>query len=155
MTASTSVTFTTTLKQFGPNNTGIEVPEEVLAALGRGKRVPVVVGVGGHSYRSTVTPYAGRILIPFSSEQRAATGLTGGETIEVTLTVDEAPREVTVPDDLAAAMAAAPAARAFFDGLSYTNRKSYVTWIEEAKKAETRSARVEKAIELLLAGKTR
>ena len=86
--------FQTILRSFGPNNTGIEVPEEVLAGLGRGRRVKVVATVNGYAYRTSVTPYAGLILIPFSSEHRAATGLKGGEPIEVDLVPDDAPREV-------------------------------------------------------------
>ena len=95
------------------------------------------------------------ILIPFSSEHRAATGLKGGEPIEVDLVPDDAPREVTVPDDLAAALAGEPEAAAFFAGLSYTHRKTYVGWIEEAKRPETRVARVARAVELLRERKTR
>ena len=149
--------FRTTLMQFGPNNTGINVPEEVLAALGNGKRrIKVVVTVNGHSYRSSAAPYGSDlILIPFNAEQRAATGLRGGEEITVDLMLDEAPRVVEVPVDLAAALVAEPQARAFYDGLSYTNQKSFATWIEEAKKAETRTARVERAVAMLRERQTR
>lgn len=147
--------FSTTLLSFGGNNTGIEVPEEVLAALGSARRVKVVATVNGYSYRTSVAPYMGRIMMPFSSEHRAATGLRGGEPIEVELVLDDAPREVAVPDDLVAALAGEAEARTYFDGLSYTHRKAYVTWIEEAKKAETRDARVAKAVEMLREKKTR
>jgi len=147
--------FTTTLRKFGANNTGIEVPEEVLTGLGRGRRVAVVVMVNGYTYRSTVGPAMGMILIPFNAERRAATGLTGGEDIEVELVPDDAPREVDVPADLADAMAGAPGAADFFSGLSYTNQRAYVLWIEDAKKAETRSTRIAKAATMLSEGKTR
>lgn len=43
-------------------------------------------------------------------------------------------------------------ARAFFDKLAYSHRREYVRWIEEAKRAETRTARVAKAIEMLKKG---
>jgi hypothetical protein len=147
--------FTTTLRRFGPNNTGVEVPEEVLAGLGRGRRVKVIATVNGYTYRSSVAPAMGLILMPFSSEHRKATGLSGGETIEVELVPDDGPREVEVPADLTAALEAAPAAAAFFAGLSYTNRKSFVTAVEEAKKPETRAARIAKTVEALSAGRTR
>ena len=149
------MTYTTTLRKFGPNNTGIEVPEEILLGLGRGRRVKVVATVNGYAYRTSVAPAMGLILMPFSSEHRAATGLTGGETIEVDVVLDDAPREVELPADLADALADAPAAAAFFETLSYTNRKTYVTWIEEAKKAETRTDRVAKAVVMLEEGRTR
>ena len=147
--------FTTTLRQFGPNATGIEVPEEVLTGLGRGRRVAVVATVNGYAYRTTVAPYRGLILMPFAAEHREASGLNGGEPIEVELVVDDAPREVEVPDDLAAAIAADGPAAATFAGLAFTHRKAYVTWVEEAKKPETRAARVEKAVAMLREGKTR
>lgn len=147
--------FRTTIRSFGGNNTGIEVPEEVLAALGRGRRVKVVATVNGYGYRTSVAPYMGLILMPFSSEHRAATGLGGGDAIEVELVADDAPREVAVPDDLAQALAAAPGAASFFAGLSFTHRKTYIGWIEEAKKPETRAARVAKAVAMLEAGETR
>jgi hypothetical protein len=143
------MTFRTTLQRFGPNNTGIEVPEEVLAGLGRGRRVAVVATVNGYTYRTSVAPYMGRIVMPFSSEHRAASGLGGGEEIEVELVPDDDPREVVVPPDLATALAGAPEAHAFFTGLSYTHRRSYVLWIEEAKKPATRAARVTNAVTLL------
>ena len=147
--------FHTTLQRFGGNNTGIEVPEEVLTALGRGRRVKVVATVNGYTYRTSVAPAMGRILMPFSSEHRAATGLSGGEEIEVEIVPDDAPREVQVPADLATALEAAPEAAAFFAGLSYTNRRLYVLWVEDAKRPETRAARVAKSVEMLAEHRTR
>lgn len=147
--------FHTTLQRFGESNTGIEVPEEVLAGLGRGRRVKVVATVNGYTYRTSIAPAMGKILMPFSSEHRKATGLTGGEAIDVDVVPDDAPRELAMPDDLAAAVADDPGAEAFFAGLSFTNQRLYVEWIESAKKAETRTARVAKAAEMLRERKTR
>ena len=78
-----------------------------------------------------------------------------GLDLEVDVVADDAPREVVVPADLAEALAAAPAAAAFFQTLSYTNRRLFTSWVEEAKKPETRAARVEKAVAMLREGKTR
>ena len=147
--------FRTTLQRFGANNTGIEVPEEILTALGRGRRVKVVATVNGYTYRTSVAPAYGKILMPFSSEHRAASGLVGGEPIEVEIIPDDAPREVEVPVDLATALAGAPGAAAFLAGLSYTQQRAFVLWIEDAKKPETRSARVAKAVEMLSDHRTR
>ncbi len=138
--------YRTTLMQSGPNNTGVPVPDEVLASFGRGRRVKVRATVNGYTYRTSAAPYAGLILMPFNAEHREATGLRGGEEIEVELVADDEPRAVEVPDDLAAALAGEPEAQAFFDGLSYTNRRAFTLWIESARKAETRTARVEKAV---------
>ena len=139
-----SATFSTTLFQQG-NNTGIEVPPEVIDSLAAGKKPPVVVSVNGFEYRSTVAVMGGRYLIPFSSDKRAATGLAGGDAIEVGLTVDAAPRTVEVPADLAAALESA-GARAAFDALAPSARKAHVTAVESAKAAETRSRRIESIV---------
>lgn len=139
--------FETTLSQTG-NNTGIEVPADVVEQLGGGKRPAVLVDVNGYSYQSTIGVMGGRFLIPFSSDKRAATGLAGGDAITVELTLDTAPRTVEVPDDLAAALAAA-GARAAFDALSPSARKAHVTKVTSAKAAETRTRRVEAVVATL------
>lgn len=144
--------FETTLFQIG-NNTGIDVPTEVVEALGGGKKPSVVVTVGSYTYRSTIAVMGGRNLISFSAERRAETGLKGGETIEVELELDTAPREVTVPDDLAAALAGEPAAKAFFESLSYSNQLRHVLSVNDAKTPETRQKRIAKAMDMLRAGK--
>jgi hypothetical protein len=149
------IRYHTTLERFGGSNTGIEVPEEILAALGRGRRVKVVATVNGYKYRTSVAPAMGRILMPFSSAHRAASGISGGDEIDVELVPDDALREVEIPADLAAALEGQPDARAFFDGLSFTNQRLYTLWIEDAKKAETRTARVEKAVAMLSERRTR
>jgi uncharacterized protein YdeI (YjbR/CyaY-like superfamily) len=85
-------------------------------------------------------------------EHRAAAGVKAGETIEVDLQLDTAPRIVEVPKDLAAALKKARMAEAF-DKLSYTHRKEHVRAINEAKAAETRARRIDRCIEMLKAGK--
>lgn len=127
---------------------GIEVPPEVVEALGQGKRPKVVVTLKRYTYRSTVAVMRGKFLIPLAKEHRASIGVKDGETVSVTLDLDMAPREVAVPDDLAAALEAA-GLRATFDALAFTHRKEHVRAIEEAKKPETRLKRIEKAVEMV------
>ena len=93
--------FCTTLRLEGKTATGIVVPHEVVAALGPGKRPKVVVALGTYTYRSTVTPMGGRYLIPLAAEHREAAGVTAGDEIIVDLVIDDAPRRVEVPEDLA------------------------------------------------------
>jgi hypothetical protein len=135
------VKFSTTLLQDG-NNTGIEVPAEVVAALNAGKRPPVVVTVNGYEYRSTIAPMGGRYLIPFSAERRKESGLAGGDAIEVELAVDEEPRVVEVPTDLAAALDESATANAAWAKLSYSRQKAHVTSVNGAKAPETRARRI-------------
>lgn len=143
----TRMRFDTTLSQTG-NNTGIEVPPEVIDELGAGKRPAVLVDVNGYVYASTIGVMGGRFLIPFSSDKRAATGLSGGDAITVTLTLDTTPRTVEVPDDLAAALAAA-GVRASFDALSPSARKAHATSVESAKAADTRARRITAVVDKL------
>ena len=137
----------TTLLKMG-NNTGIEVPPEVIDELGGGKRPAVDVVVNGFAYKSTVGVMGGKSLIPFSSDKRAATGLTGGERITVEVTLDTAPRTVELPADLAEALDAA-GARGAFDALSPSARKAHVTNVEGAKADETRRRRIASIVEKL------
>jgi len=132
--------FETTLSQMG-NNTGIEVPPEIVEALGGGKRAAVIVEVNGFVYPSTLGVMGGRHLLPFSADKRAATGLSGGDAIVVELQLDTAARTVEVPDDLAAALAEA-GVRAAFDALAPSARKAHVTNVEGAKAADTRARRI-------------
>lgn len=133
------------------NNTGIEVPPDLLEELGGGKRPAVSVSVSGpsvtnFSYSSTVASMGGKYLISFSSDKRAATGLSGGDPITVELTLDTAPRTVELPTDLAAAVAAVPAAQAAWDTLAPSYRKAHVTAVESSKAAATRERRIAKIV---------
>jgi hypothetical protein len=145
--------FRATVELGGKTATGIEVPDDVVAALGQGSRPPVTVTVGGHSYRTTVARMGGRFLVPLSAENRTAAGVAAGDEVDVGIEPDTAAREVEVPADLTEALARDDAARAAFDGLSYTHRKEWVRWVEEAKKADTRATRLAKTVEALRAGK--
>ena len=88
----------------GKTATGFEVPPDVVARLGSGKRPPVRVTIGPHTYRSTVAVMGGMFLIPLNAENRAAAGVAAGDKVDITLELDTEPRMVTVPADLAAAM---------------------------------------------------
>lgn len=137
--------FSTTMFQDG-NNTGIEVPADVVAALDAGKRPPVVVNVNGYQYRSTVAPMGGKYLLPFSADRRKESGIGGGDAIDVELTLDTAPRTVEVPDDLRSALDASATAAAAWEKLSFTHRKEHVRAVLDAKKAETRTRRIEAVV---------
>ena len=90
---------------------------------------------------------SGRYLIGLNKQVRAGAGVAPGDRVSVEIVLDDEERAVEVPEDLGAALDSD--ARAFFDSLSYTNRKEYARWIEEAKRAETRQARVAKAVTML------
>ena len=144
-----------TLERSGKTATGFEVPAEVVEGFGAGKRPPVRVTINGHTYRSTVASMDGRFMVGVSAENREQAGVAGGDVIDVELELDPAPREAVVPDDLAAALDAEPAARATFDGLSFSMKRFHVDSVEGAKTQETRERRIAKAVETLRQGKAR
>ena len=139
----------------GKTATGIPIPEGVVAAIGSGKRPAVQVTLGGHSYRTTVASMGGRYFVPLSKENREAAGVAAGDEVAVDIERDAEPRKVTIPPDLADALAGDDAARGLLDRLSYTHRKEYARWIDEAKRDETRQRRLAQALEMLRQGKTR
>lgn len=124
------------------NNTGIEVPADVVEALGGGKRAPVVVTVNGYEYRSTIASMGGKFLLPFSAERRSESGIGGGDAIEVELVLDTAPRVVELPGDLRAALDASAVAGAAWQKLAYSHQKAHVTAVLGAKADETRVRRI-------------
>ena len=147
--------FRTTILQAGKTATGIHIPDEVVEALGAGRRPPVRVTVNGYAYRSTVAVVDGRFMVGVSADNRAAAGVKGGDEVDVQIELDTAPRELSVPADFAAALDAEPAARATFDALSYSNRSFHVLSIEGAKTDETRQRRIAKSVAALREGRAR
>ena len=145
--------FSTRVELGGKTATGFPVPDDVVAALQSGRRPAVRITIGRYSYRSTVATMGGRSMIPLSAEHREAAGLKAGDVIEVDIEVDAAPRTVDVPPDMATALDHDPSVRAFFDSLTPSQQKEWVRWVEEAKKPETRRARISKSFEALHAGR--
>lgn len=141
--------FTTTLIQAeGKNATGIAVPAEVIAALGGKKRPAVKVSLNGYTYRTTVAAYGEVFMLPVSAEHRTAAGVKAGDQLEVTLELDQEPRTIEVPEDLAAALDA-KGLRAAFDALAPSARKEHVRQVESAKATETRQRRISNIVEKL------
>ena len=112
-------------------------------------RAPVTVTLNGYTYRSTIAAMGGQPCIPLRKSNREAAGLEGGETIEVRLDLDTAKREVTPPADLLRALKAKPGALERWRALSYSHQREHVEAIEEAKKPETRSRRIEGALQMI------
>jgi hypothetical protein len=143
------------LEQNGKTAVGFSIPEDVVLALGKGKRPPVNVTINGYTYRSTVAPMGGAYMVGVSAENRAAAGVKGGETHDIELTLDSAPREVELPEDFAAALAADPEAGRTFDALSPSNKGYHTALIAGAKSDETRRRRIEKQVAALHDGRPR
>ncbi|HKA83956.1 MAG TPA: YdeI/OmpD-associated family protein [Acidimicrobiales bacterium] len=135
------------LEDAGGGGAAFDVPTEAAAALGERKRPPVTVTIGDYTFRTTVAVYGGQQMIGVNKRHRAAAGVDVGDAFDVLVALDEQPRVIEVPADLAEALAHDDVARAAFDGMSYTHRREYVDWIAEAKRPATRARRVAQTVE--------
>ncbi|RYU93212.1 DUF1905 domain-containing protein [Emticicia agri] len=140
------MSFKTALLLAGKTATGVEVPAEVVEQLNNGKRPPVKVTINGYTYPSTVAVMNGVFMLPVSAEVREKSGVSSGEIIEVSVVLDTQPRIIEVPADFQSALDKSEAAKQYFETLSNSNKKYFIGSIEQAKTAETRNRRIEKAI---------
>jgi hypothetical protein len=143
------------LQAAGGSKTGFQVPDDLVTVLGGGGRPKVKVTVNGHEFRTSIARMGGSFWLGVSSERRAASGLRAGDMVDVEIVLDTEERTVEVPGDLAQALAAEPAAKAFFDGLSPSKKQWHVLQVTSAKTAETRDRRVTKSVEMLSEGRAR
>ena len=128
---------------------GLEVPEELVEAMGGGKRPRVTITINGHSWTSRVAIMRGRNLIGLSNANRKAAGVVTGDRVEVELELDLEPRVVVEPADFATALDAEPLARSAFDRLTDSQKSQHLRLIENAKKPDTRARRIEKMLATL------
>jgi uncharacterized protein DUF1905/bacteriocin resistance YdeI/OmpD-like protein len=127
----------------------IRVPAEVVAALGKGKRVPVRVTLNGHPYESTIAVYGGRFFLPVRRQVREAAGVKAGDRLRVGLEYDAELRTVDLPPLLEAALTADGRAAAGFERLSYTHKKEVVRWLTDAKRPQTQERRLAQTMAML------
>ena len=128
---------------------GLEIPPEVVEALGGGKRPAVTITINGHSWKSRVAIMRGRYLLGLSTANRQAAGVVTGDQVDVGVELDIEPRVVVEPADFARALDADPVARAAYGRLSSSRKRQHVLAIDRAKKPETRKQRIETALATL------
>lgn len=149
-------TFKTTLIGAGTGGTAaaVVVPFDIKEVWGK-RRVPVKGTInGGAPFRTTVVKMKGDYCFCVNQQMRAHAGGVGpGDKVTVVIEPDTAPRVVAVPPDLKKALKANPRASATWDRYAYTYRKEFAKWLEDAKRPETRTRRLEKTIEMLAAGR--
>jgi hypothetical protein len=146
-------TFTAIIQDAGGGGAFVEVPFDVEKAFGS-KRPKIKATIEGVPYRGTLVRMGSEChLLLVLKSIRERIGKTFGDQVKVTVELDAEPRVVALPKDLAGALKKDRGAKIRFSKLSYTHQKEYVTWIEEAKKDETRQQRIDKTLVLLKAKK--
>jgi hypothetical protein len=147
--------FTSVLKR--PDGIGtwttLDIPAEAMSTFGKKGQVKVSGSINGHPFRGSAMPHGdGTHYLVINRTIREAVGVSQGDSVQVTMHADLEARQVTVPEDLAAALQQNPASKAIFEKLSYSHQKQYVEWIESARQAATRQDRISKTITMLPEG---
>jgi len=149
------IRFRAQLQKRGPA-AAVILDDDQVADVGEGaKRFPVVATVNGYTWRTSVTRMAGEFLLGLNREVREGAGVAAGDKVDIGLALDEHPRQVDVPEELARALAGDKKAKAAFDAMAFTHRKEFARWVADAKREETRRRRVAQALEMIRAGETR
>jgi hypothetical protein len=148
-----SIKFTGVLQEatVGTGGAFVLFPFDVVEIFGSKGRISITATIDGEPYRGSLVKYGHpQHIFPVLKSIREKLGKGIGDTIEIVILEDTEERVIDAPADLRKALKANKLDKAF-DKLSYTHRKEYVKWIDEAKKAETRANRITKAIEMILA----
>jgi hypothetical protein len=149
----TQHTFRAVIEDAGNGGAYVSVPFDVEQVFGK-KRVKVLAKIEGVPYRGSLVRMGTEChLLPVLKEIRQQIEKSIGDEIEVTVEEDTQPRQVAVPPDLQQAMTADSVALVIFERLAYTHQKEYVQWIEQARRPQTRVARIAKTVEMLKQGK--
>lgn len=150
-------TFNVKLIARGPKGawTHLEVPFSVERTWGTRARVAVRGTVNGFPFRSSLMPRGeGVFYMAFTRAMQEGAKARVGDTVSVVMEPDTAPRTIEVPAYLKKSLQGAPAQGRAFAALSYSHKKEYIDWILQAKKPETRAARIEKMLKVLGTRKT-
>lgn len=148
--------FTATIEAVeGPSGRGgacVFFPYDVEKEFGTRGQVPVKVTFDGVPYTGTMVKYGRpQHMLPMLKDIREKVGKQPGDTVSVVVERDMAVRTVEIPAEFEKLLKKEKLL-ADFQKLSYTHRKEYCRWIIEAKKEETRQARLAKSITMLRTG---
>lgn len=142
--------FVATLYKLGINRC-VDVPEEVSRELGGKGYISVVASAQGLVTRTTLVPAGnGRHRLFVDGKIRKKLGVDAGNLIGITLRRDIKPNEISVPDDVAAALRKTHGARRAFENITPALRREFLRWVLKAKHSETRAKLIEKAIPILI-----
>src|SRR5262245_23672297 len=143
--------FRVRIEDTGRGGAAVTLPFDPKTEFGKA-RAPIRGTVNGVPFRSTIAIYGDVAYLGVATALRQAAGAEIGDEVDVEVELDDAPREVDVPPELAAVLKRDPEAARVFETLSFTHRKEYARWIAEAKRADTRERRLAKAAQMLRDG---
>jgi len=130
------------------------IPLDIARETGIKARLRVKGRIDGIPFAGTLLPGgSGRHFVVVKKELRERLDKSAGDQVRIQMDVDSSPVSVAIPDDFAMALAKSGNARSRFEVMAPSHKKAYVDWIEEAKKPETRTKRIVKALKIIAASK--
>jgi len=145
--------FRAVIENAGDGGAYVFVPLDIENVFGQ-KRLKIKATIDGEPYRGTLVRMGDtQHMLPVLKDIRLRIGKSFGDEVTIEFEEDLDPRVIDVPPDLQQALDADPAAHTYFDRLSYTHQKEYVSWIKEAKRDQTRQKRIQQTIDMLKQGK--
>jgi hypothetical protein len=129
----------------------IEFPFPVDTEFGTKGQVKVKVYFDGFEYRGSLANMGMNChCVGVTQQVRQAIGKKPGDMVKVKMERDTELRVVELPEEFAERLKQNQDALLFYESLSFSRQKAYVTWITSAKRTETRKHRVEDSIRLLI-----
>jgi len=130
------------------NHASLEIPLTNLKEIGGNKRAPLKITINGYTYQSTATGVDGKCMVVFPMRDREAAGAVAGDTVQVTLELDDGYREVVMPKSLVDSLRSHDLTEKFAT-LAYSRRKEFARSVSDAKSDETQLRRIDKIISFL------
>lgn len=142
--------FTATIHEAGRGGAYVEFPFDTRETFGSNGRIPVVVHIDGEPYRGSMVRMETTChLVPVVKSIRKNINKSDGDLVFVCVELDDQPRVIEPPQDLQEAFELNKPAMDVFNKLSFTHKREYVKWIDEAKRPETRVRRIKETIRKL------
>jgi uncharacterized protein YdeI (YjbR/CyaY-like superfamily) len=136
------------------SKTYVPIPFDPNDVWGEKDRHYVKGSVGGCRIRGVLRIEETGYALPLGPAWLRDNALAESRPVDVVLEPD-GPQSEAMADDIAQALDASPNARVFFQSVAPFYRKNFLRWIDQAKRAETRQARIAEMVKMLEAGQLR
>ena len=127
----------------------VKVPFDVEKEFGKKNMIPVNATFDGEPYKGSIANMGDGPCLLILKAIREKIGKQEGDTVSVTVELDTAPRKVELPKEISAILSKNKPEKDYFNSLAFSHQKEYVKWITDAKREETKLARLEKMLTML------
>lgn len=127
----------------------VKVPYDVEKEYGKKNMIPVNVTFDGEPYRGSIANMGDGPCLIILKAIREKIGKQEGDTFSITVEHDIAPRKVELPTEIKSLLNKNKSEKEYFNSIAFSHQKEYVKWITDAKREETKTARLEKMLMML------